>query len=573
MRLASCPPTLRALALTPPPFSSSPAELIEEAKDEWAAKLARQSTSLAEAVAEYKRRNGGLAPPKGFDHWWAYVQEHEVQLPDEYDRINVDLAPFRGLAPAVLRRRIAELQAPGQGHESFTLAVHGGQASTSHVTYDGASIGGADDRKAGQLALVADVARWLPDFEAVYSIHDAPTRFVSYGHRQDLEFAAEDGEYLDPAVEVDVDGHSWAAACPYGSPLRKDGPQPVPAGKSFIKSHTASMDLCSHPSVPALHGLTLGLTPAPQAELLPLFSLSKTGLHADILGIPVEQWLESASDDGATAWSEKTDDRLLWRGRNTGGVFSADVDWRSSHRARLTATSGDDVKGSFPVLPSPGEADGSRTLANATLDRSLASLNRAMLDVGLAYDPIQCVEEDGSCQAIADELTFRPVKTFEEEVAFRYILDVDGNVRPPPPRPASPSSLPSVPSLTCPPSSFPSLRPGPPASSACCRPARSCSKAPSSPSGGTTASSPGTVRRPVLPSSISPPLWLSTELPSSLSCSQTTSPSRSTTRTCTTRWPSSEGPTPLARSARTHLRRRSPARGSSGPTRSGARRT
>lgn len=70
------------------------AELIEEAKAEWDAKVARQSTTLEEAVVEYKRRNNDLNPPKGFDRWWNYVQTHNVQLPDEYDRINI-VSPFR----------------------------------------------------------------------------------------------------------------------------------------------------------------------------------------------------------------------------------------------------------------------------------------------------------------------------------------------------------------------------------------------------------------------------------------------------------------------------------------------
>lgn len=405
-------------------------ELIKEAKDEWDAKVARQSRTLTEAVVEYRRRNMGLNPPKGFDHWWAYVQENNVPLPDEYDRINADLQPYRGLSPSVLRQRIADLQAPGSGHESFTLAVKNGQISSSHITFDADAIGGSLDRVQGQLDLIRDVAQHLPDFEAVYSIHDAPTRFISYGHRQDLEDAFEDGAYFGSLEEVDTDGDSRAAACPYGSPLRKLGEQPIPAGKSFIKSHTLSMDLCTHPSIPALHGLTLGTTPAPQAALLPMFSLSKTNLHADILGIPVEQWAETPPD-AKTLWADKLDDRLLWRGRNTGGYSSKDVNWRSSHRARLAALGGDGMRGWAAVLPSPGsiasDAEPDQTLGNATIEHSLGQLNRAMLDVGLAYEPIQCSIEDSTCDEIAEELTFRPVKTYEEELGFRYILDVDGN--------------------------------------------------------------------------------------------------------------------------------------------------
>jgi hypothetical protein len=101
-----------------------------------------------------------------------------------------DLAPLRGISPSLLRARIEALQNPTAGHETFTVSVNGGQASTSHVTYDASRIGGADDRRDGQLELIREVSEWLPDFEAVYSIHDSPTRFISYGHRQDLEYLA-----------------------------------------------------------------------------------------------------------------------------------------------------------------------------------------------------------------------------------------------------------------------------------------------------------------------------------------------------------------------------------------------
>ena len=49
-------------------------QLIEDAKVAWEEKNARQSKTLEQAVKEYKRRNNGMNPPKGFDHWWKYVQ-------------------------------------------------------------------------------------------------------------------------------------------------------------------------------------------------------------------------------------------------------------------------------------------------------------------------------------------------------------------------------------------------------------------------------------------------------------------------------------------------------------------
>ena len=53
-------------------------QLIADAQKEWDAKVARQSKTLEQAVAEYGRRNKGRKPPKGFDKWWDYVQSVET---------------------------------------------------------------------------------------------------------------------------------------------------------------------------------------------------------------------------------------------------------------------------------------------------------------------------------------------------------------------------------------------------------------------------------------------------------------------------------------------------------------
>lgn len=56
------------------PVSAHPIkQLIKDAKEQWDAKNAMQSRTLKQAVAEYKRRNRGLNPPKGFDKWWRFV--------------------------------------------------------------------------------------------------------------------------------------------------------------------------------------------------------------------------------------------------------------------------------------------------------------------------------------------------------------------------------------------------------------------------------------------------------------------------------------------------------------------
>lgn len=61
-------------------------QLVRDAQARWEKKLAKASRSLPEAVGEYRRRYG-RDPPAGFEAWWAYVKQKNVQLPDEYDQI------------------------------------------------------------------------------------------------------------------------------------------------------------------------------------------------------------------------------------------------------------------------------------------------------------------------------------------------------------------------------------------------------------------------------------------------------------------------------------------------------
>lgn len=80
-------------------------QLLALGEKRWEELLARQSQTLGEAVREYERRYD-RPPPKGFDKWWTFATQHGLVLPDEYDRINLDLAPFWALPKAELRQRL-----------------------------------------------------------------------------------------------------------------------------------------------------------------------------------------------------------------------------------------------------------------------------------------------------------------------------------------------------------------------------------------------------------------------------------------------------------------------------------
>ena len=104
-------------------------------------------------------------------------------------------------------------------------------------------------------------------------------------------------------------------------------------------------------------------------------------------------------------------------------MHSETTPWRAFHRSRLAVMASNDLSGEVAVLSPPSAGPGK--LVDHIAHFQQGDLNKKLLDVGLAYEPTQCTPE--VCQLIKEELTFRPVKTFEEENQYQYIFDVDGN--------------------------------------------------------------------------------------------------------------------------------------------------
>ncbi|KAG8885901.1 Glycosyltransferase Family 90 domain containing protein [Tulasnella sp. 331] len=150
-------------------------ELIRESEKRWQEKLAKASTTLDDAVLEYFRRYH-RAPPKGFEHWWNYVQIHEVQLPDEYDQIFHDIEPFWGMDPA----HVIEQQQIWEHDDrvgSYTIAVEDGQVYLANDTMKEGEAKIGSTRANGQVDILREVAPWLPDLRATqYGIGPVPSK-------------------------------------------------------------------------------------------------------------------------------------------------------------------------------------------------------------------------------------------------------------------------------------------------------------------------------------------------------------------------------------------------------------
>lgn len=76
----------------------------------------------------------------------------------------------------------------------------------------------------------------------------------------------------------------------------------------------------------------------------------------------------------------------------------------------------------FDTLPDPVDvlppatwvAPGKKKLKDVVLERTQGELNKHLMDLGLAYEPVQCSVDDGTCAQIKKELKFSDVLTFEE---------------------------------------------------------------------------------------------------------------------------------------------------------------
>ncbi|KAJ7840826.1 glycosyl transferase family 90-domain-containing protein [Mycena olivaceomarginata] len=372
--------------------------LIRTAEAAWAHKLARASTTLRQATAEYTRRHGRL-PPRGFDAWWGYVRARQVRLPDEYDQIERDLGPFYGVRGGELRavQRAWEAHVDsytlgkdmGDGRDAYGEAYADEESESLGTDTDADGDGARKDRLRmlnftlpadpavrlelatggfQLIELLSEVEAELPPFRAVFSPHDNPNVGLDYELRQQALEAARKGTYVDTTQPPPQKHAGWLSACPPFSRAWRDSndgkiPPPyerekpnwgvpgVPGGegeegpKSFVHDALLAADPCHHPTLLRSHGAYLahGVGPAPYRTLVPQFSYSVTPLHADVrVALPLNWVPDDIPNEGrppplGLAWAERVDARLQWRGSNTGIWHASDGRWREAHRIRLAA--------------------------------------------------------------------------------------------------------------------------------------------------------------------------------------------------------------------------------------------
>lgn len=189
---------------------------------------------------------------------------------------------------------------------------------------------------------------------------------------------------------------------------------------------TGSMDYCNYPQLLKLHGaFTFPFRRGTQ--LRPLLHLSKLYQNGDMMITPLEAYWNhtSALGVGQTSdWSEKTINKLFWRGSTTGDAYTQPkngrpaFDWRLSHRPRLH----------FFANREDGESNVWVERDNQLFHETWSNqqLNKKYFDVGLSGRPHQC-DPDGTCDEMAKEIKFAGRVEPESAIKYKYVLDVDGN--------------------------------------------------------------------------------------------------------------------------------------------------
>jgi hypothetical protein len=403
----------------------------------------RQSTTLQEAVTEYKRRYN-IAPPPNFDKWYEFAKKKGVQLIDEYDMIYHSLMPFWAIEPKTLRERARE----SIGFDNAMMAVLIRNRKVTKVDR------GPEWQQKATQEMMKDFLTYLPDMDLVFNLHDEPrvivphddlSRLVSLARTQmdrntaqinawsarpeDLNDGKRIAEYQVTRFNRFAHQPTWTnsrQSCSPNSPARalgENAPDNYTAyamgDLGFIYNQTAFSDICNSPSL----ATTFGFFDRPNAfdivhDLFPVFSQSKISSFQDILYPSPWYW------DGKVTYNswkdydwEDKETMMYWRGSTTGG-FSRKGGWRRQHRQLFVKKINALDKTKILEVSSEGPE------AEYTVKEVDRQDYKSSFDVKLTFIG-QCDPED--CDAQREFFTVVKQAGQQDAWAYKYLVDIDGN--------------------------------------------------------------------------------------------------------------------------------------------------
>jgi hypothetical protein len=378
-------------------------ELIAQAQEKFDGIVQRQSQTVQNAEAEYRRRYS-REPPPGFDKWFAYAQSKQSVIIDDYDMINDDLKPFWRISPQRLLESIDHVTS----FEHLALRKCGFTDGEYHGQGGGWIVEDLGNK------LLGEVSKDIPDVEFAFDVVDEPRVVIT-------EQMLEAGGVAQPEFYNAEHRSIWkqvTAQC-QGHKSRDFKPTVYDYDIPFVQDWYQAKDVCQHPEFEHMHGFfaspeTCILTDAP----IPILSQAAPTTFGDIM-YP-SPWYPAKADQGVYKseadpdWADKTN-TLYWAGSTTGS-HSWNGSWRHSQRQRLVqlvqsinATSHHYLKQDSPHSWQP---------YTAIEDHS------ALYDVKLTAI-IQCDEAD--CEEQKNYFSVGGKEDREQQFKSRFIFDVDGN--------------------------------------------------------------------------------------------------------------------------------------------------
>lgn len=427
--------------------------MVDEAQGSFEAVKSRQSRSLAEAVAEYKRRYG-LPPPPHFDKWYNFAIARGTVLVDEFDTVHHNLLPFWALEPKTIRSRTRE----DLGYDNRLVGISIRQGKS-----DNRGEGQGNFQSTAIQAMISSFVHLLPDMDLAFNIHDEPRvvvphdsldKMVTLGremqsrlllNEQNLknQFSKTPGQLHEVIVDNprtrfhDIGmQETWLfsrLSCPLDSPARQlngsapDNPDILgDASLGLISNHTAFSDICQTPSLQ----YRLGFFDKPNAcklspELTPIFSMSKLSSFQDILYPSPWYYTDQIyfDKDEAVDWDQQIT-QLYWRGATSGG-FSDKGTWRQQLRQYLVDELTHSHSNTTELILSqkrPGPEECNRWQESWDLKEAVKSnelFNIKFTEVKQC-STTDCHEEDAYFDTA-------PREKQSEAWKYRYLLDMDGN--------------------------------------------------------------------------------------------------------------------------------------------------
>ncbi|KAM7213372.1 hypothetical protein V8F06_011222 [Rhypophila decipiens] len=337
---------------------------IRAAEEEFEEKLSRESKSLEEAAAAYRKRRG-RHPPPGFKEWYDFATENKaVMVEDFWDQIYHDLEPFWAKEPSRTRKDAWEFE--------MRINIRDHNATTTSGWF----------WTKIWISLIKEIEHLLPDMDIPLNAMDEPRvivpwedmdGFMTKAHKtramkEPADVVSTWSKLLpadqDPEESVakstrtwDRNRHFWEIVrrgCAPDSPARQaeimtdftktpmiQNSLAAPHMENgYVKNYTLSTEFCHQPDLQALNGIFVEpITVAATDDLFPLFGGSKLAVNNEILLPAPMYWNEEERFVGKQtdqpSWSEKNDG-AVWRGVATGGK-NRENNWKAFQRHRFVA--------------------------------------------------------------------------------------------------------------------------------------------------------------------------------------------------------------------------------------------